>query len=64
MCAISTLDEGPSIFISDKPILSSVRMLHEDCDRKGSFEEKKCGHDSQEAWSQDELIGGKLSVIK
>jgi hypothetical protein len=28
--AMRTLDEGPSIFIRDKPIFSSERMLHED----------------------------------
>jgi hypothetical protein len=35
-----TLDERPSIFIRDKPILSSERMLHKDYDRKGSVEKK------------------------
>jgi hypothetical protein len=38
ICAISTLDERPRIFIRDKPILSSERMLHMDCYRKGSVE--------------------------
>jgi hypothetical protein len=28
ICAIRTLDEKPSIFIRDKPIFSSERMLH------------------------------------
>jgi hypothetical protein len=36
-----TLDERPSIFISDKPIFSSERILHKDYYRRGSAE-KKC----------------------
>jgi hypothetical protein len=39
-------------------------MLHKDHDHKGSVEEKISGHDSQRAWRQDELIGGKPPVIK
>jgi hypothetical protein len=31
---IRALDERPSIFIKDKPILSSDKMLHKDCYRK------------------------------
>ena len=34
--AIYTLVERPSIFIRDKPIFSSERLLHKDYDRKGS----------------------------
>jgi hypothetical protein len=34
-------DERPSIFIRDKYILSSGRMLHTDCNRKGSVAKKK-----------------------
>jgi hypothetical protein len=30
----------PSLFIRDKPILSSERMLHKDYYRKGSVEKK------------------------
>jgi hypothetical protein len=36
ICAVLTLDKRLSIFIRDKPILSSERMLHKDYDRKGS----------------------------
>jgi hypothetical protein len=36
MCAKCTLDERPSIFIRDKPIFSSERMLHKDYYRKCS----------------------------
>jgi hypothetical protein len=36
--AIRTLDEMPSIFIRDKPVFSSDKMLHKDYDRKGSVE--------------------------
>jgi hypothetical protein len=34
------LDERPSIFIRDKPIFSSERMLHKAYYRKGSVEKK------------------------
>jgi hypothetical protein len=55
--------DNPSIFIREKPILSSERILHKDYDRKGSVE-KISGREPQEAWSQDKLIGGKPSVVK
>jgi hypothetical protein len=35
------LDERPSMFIRDKPIFSSERMLHKDYYRKGSVEKKR-----------------------
>jgi hypothetical protein len=38
-------------------------MLHKDYYRKFSVE-KKSGRESQGAWRQDELIGGKSPVIK
>jgi hypothetical protein len=41
VCAKCTLDERPSIFIRDKPIFSSERMIHKDYYRKGSVSEKK-----------------------
>jgi hypothetical protein len=34
------LDERPSIFVKDKPIFSSERMLCKDYDGKGSVEKK------------------------
>jgi hypothetical protein len=34
--AIRTLDERPNIFITDQPIFSSEKKLHEDYYRKGS----------------------------
>jgi hypothetical protein len=37
-CAIRTFDERQSIFIRDKPIFPSERMLHKGYDRKGSVE--------------------------
>jgi hypothetical protein len=37
-------------------------MLHEGYDRKGSVKESVC--ESQGAWRQDELIGGKPPVVK
>jgi hypothetical protein len=57
--------QRPSIFIRDKPILSSERMLHKDYDRKGSVAKRKdAGREPQEAWRQDDLIGGKPPVVK
>jgi hypothetical protein len=35
ICAKCTLDERPSIFIRDKPIFSSERMLHKEYYCKG-----------------------------
>jgi hypothetical protein len=43
-----TLDEIPSIFVRDKPIFSSERMLHKDYYRRSSVE-KKNGRGSQGA---------------
>jgi hypothetical protein len=40
-------------------------MLHKDYYLKGSIEKKKIsGRESQGAWRQDELIGGKPPVVK
>jgi hypothetical protein len=39
-------------------------MLHKDYYCKTSIEKKNSGRGSQEAWRQDELIGGKLPVVK
>jgi hypothetical protein len=39
-------------------------MLHKDFYRKGSVEDKEIsGRESQMAWRQDKLIGGKPSVL-
>jgi hypothetical protein len=35
-----TFDKRPSIFIRDKPIFSSERVLHKDYDRNGSVEKE------------------------
>jgi hypothetical protein len=48
-----TLDNRSSIFIRDKPIFSSERMLHKDYDLKGSVERKISGRERQGAWLQD-----------
>jgi hypothetical protein len=51
--------------IKDETIFSSERMLHKDYYRKGSVEKKIIsGRESQGAWRQDDLFGGKLPVIK
>jgi hypothetical protein len=42
-----TFDERPSIFIRDKPIFSSERMVHKDYYRRSSAEKKKSGRGSQ-----------------
>jgi hypothetical protein len=39
-------------------------MLHKDYERKSSVVNKISGRDPQGAWRQDELIGGKLPVVK
>jgi hypothetical protein len=36
MSELRTLDKRQGIFIREKPILSSERILHKDYDRKGS----------------------------
>jgi hypothetical protein len=51
--------------ITDETIFSSERMLRKDYYRKVSIQKKIIsGHESQGAWSQDELFGGKLPVVK
>jgi hypothetical protein len=52
-----------SLFVRDKPTLSSERMLHKDYDRKGSVE-KFSGRDPRGARRQDELLGVKSPVVK
>jgi hypothetical protein len=55
-----TLDKGKGYSLRDKPILSSERILS-----KGSVAKKiKSGREPQGAWCQDELTGGKPSVVK
>jgi hypothetical protein len=54
----------PSVFIRNKPILSSERLLHKDYDRKGSVAKIISGREPQRAWRKDELTGGKPSVVK
>jgi hypothetical protein len=39
-CRPDSLDERPSIFIRDKPIFSSERMLHKDYYRRSSAEKR------------------------
>jgi hypothetical protein len=64
LSAICTLDDIPGIYIRDKPIFSSERMLHKDYDRNRSVEKNISGLEFQGAWRQDELIDGKLPVVK
>jgi hypothetical protein len=47
--ATRPLDERPSIFISNKPIFSSERMLEKDYDLKDSVEKIISGRESQGA---------------
>jgi hypothetical protein len=54
----------PSIFVRDKPILLSERILNKDYNCKGSVEKKIYGCESQGAWCQGKLISAKLLVIK
>jgi hypothetical protein len=39
-------------------------MLHKDYVRKGLVAKYNYFYEPQEAWRQDELIGGKLPVLK
>jgi hypothetical protein len=39
-------------------------MLHKGYDQKGSIQKINAGRESQGAWRQDELIGGKPPVVK
>jgi hypothetical protein len=38
-------------------------MLHKDNDRKGFIEKKTSGSESEGDWHQEELVGGKPTVI-
>jgi hypothetical protein len=53
----------PAAIVNDRPILLSERMVHMDYDCKCSIEKKSAGG-FQGAYHQDELIGGKPSVVK
>jgi hypothetical protein len=53
-----------SLFIRDKPILTSERMFHKDYDRKRSVEIKIPGRESRGALRQDELVGGEQLIVK
>jgi hypothetical protein len=55
--------QTPNIFIRDKPTSASGRVLHKEYNRKYSLE-KNSGRESQGAWRQDEMIGGKPPVVK
>jgi hypothetical protein len=55
---------GPAVIVNDRPIFSSERMLYRDYDRRSSTEENNSGRESQGARRQDELLGGKPSVVK
>jgi hypothetical protein len=39
-------------------------MLYKDYNRKGLVAKKISGHEHQEAWHQDELIGGTPPVVE
>jgi hypothetical protein len=58
-----TFDERPSIYIRDKPIFSSERVLHKDYNHNGSVEKNIYGRESQGTWWQDELMAGKPLVV-
>jgi hypothetical protein len=49
ICVKCTTDERPSIFLRDKPIFSSERMIHNGYYRKSSVEKKISGRGSQGA---------------
>jgi hypothetical protein len=39
-------------------------MLHKDYESKYSVEKENVGRESEGAWRQDELIGGKPPIVK
>jgi hypothetical protein len=43
-------DGRPAAIVKDRPLLSSVRMLHKVYDRKCSVEKKIAGCESEGAW--------------
>jgi hypothetical protein len=47
-----------------QPILSSERIFHKDYNHRGLDERKNTGGEPQVSWPQDEMIGGKLPVVK
>jgi hypothetical protein len=55
---------GPAAIVNDKPILSPERLLYKDYDSRCSIEKKNSDRESQWAWLQDELFGGKPPVVK
>jgi hypothetical protein len=55
---------GPAVIVSDRPILSSEKKLHKDYASKASVEKNNAGRESQGAFRQEELIGGKPPVVK
>jgi hypothetical protein len=59
MCAKYTLNEKPSIFIRDRPIFLSERMLHKDYYCKISVEKINFWSWASRGLPEDELIGGK-----
>jgi hypothetical protein len=54
---------GSAAIVIDSPVLSLERMLHKEFNRKGSVQ-KITGRESQGAWRQDVLIGGKSPLLK
>jgi hypothetical protein len=57
------LTERPSVFITDKPILSSERKLHNDYCRRVKLK-KNIWLWVSRGLTKDELIGGKSPVVK
>jgi hypothetical protein len=51
--------QGPAAIVNYRPVLSSERILHKTYVSKVSVEKNIFGRESQGAWRQDELDGGK-----
>jgi hypothetical protein len=58
----SQCDFDLCLFIGDKPIFSSERMLHEDYYHKDSVKKTISGRGSQDTWCQEELDGAKPPI--
>jgi hypothetical protein len=63
MCDTYT-SQRRSILIRDKPSSHERGSYVKDYDRKVSVAKKISGRESQGAWRQDEMIGGKSPVVK
>jgi hypothetical protein len=63
VCAIRAFGERPGIFIMTNPSSRQRGCYIRTMTARVQLEKKMSGRESQEAWRQDELIGGKPPVV-